>query len=171
MKKFLLIMILLAQLLFVSNLQASNLILKDASEVEIKGNFNLLLYGGRNGSDIETIAFLDIVDDEYKIELFTPEFNYKKEENKTAKDALLRAKGFVSWHSSFMNFAIRKIITDKGDLIGYEVKPLYLPFEFGISDVFDNTYWLRDKKAVIFIRLLPSIERMLFDYGTSREAN
>ncbi|MCX8069664.1 MAG: hypothetical protein N2738_04090 [Thermodesulfovibrionales bacterium] len=163
--------LLMIQSINVNNLQASNLILKDAKELEIQGNFHLLLYGSRHGNDIETIAFLDNSEDDYEIELYTPEFNYKKLKSLDTKEAIDRAKKFVSWHSSFMNFSISKIITNDGHLIGYEIKPLYFPFEYGVTDVFDNSYWIRGKKAVISIKLLQSVERIIYDFGNSKEAN
>lgn len=168
---FIFVIIMILQSLNVTTLYASNLTLKEVSEGEIKGTFNLLLYGGRHGNDIETIAFLDIIDDDYEIELYTNDYNYKKVMSVTDKDAIQRAKTFVSWHSSFMNYSIRKIITNKGGLIGYEIKPLYMPFEYGLTDVFDNSYWLRGKKAVISIKLLQSVERYIYDFGSSRDAN
>lgn len=141
---------------------ATNIETKEVVESEIKGRFDVILYGGRHVNDLETIAYLDIVDDDYEIEIFAPDFDYRIERSKDADLALTIARRFTGWHSSFMRFSYSKIITPDGKTIGYEVRPLYLPFEFGRADVFDISYWLRGKKVIISIKLLQHIERRLY---------
>lgn len=51
----------------------------------------------------------------------------------------------------------------KGKTIGYELRPLYLPLDFGVSDVLDVTYWLREGKVKVVIKLLHSVEKQLSD--------
>lgn len=146
-----------------SQVNAENLTVEPISEKDIKpGSYTLILYGSRHSNDIETVAYLDPVDDDYEIEIYAPDFDYRKEASKGLEDALKTAKTFVSWHSSFMNLRLSKIVTKQGVTIGYEIKPLYKPFEFGRTDVFDNSYWLRGKRAVISVNLLPSVERFLY---------
>lgn len=146
---------------------AENLTVEPISEKEIKsGTYTLILYGSRHSNDVETIAYLDPVDDDYEMEIYAPDFDYRKEASKGLEDALKIAKNFVSWHSSFMNFRLSKIVTKQGVTVGYEIKPLYKPFEFGRTDVFDNSYWLRGSKAFISVNLLPIVERFLYHSST-----
>ena len=56
---------------------------------------------------------------------------------------------------------VSKIIDDNGNTIGYEVRPLYMFFVFGRSNVLEVDYWLRDGKVKVTIRIIPSIERAL----------
>ncbi len=149
---------------------AENLKVAVISEKDISpGLYTVILHGSRHGNDLETIAYLDPLNDDYEIELDTPAFDYRKELSKQDKDALNIAKTFVSWHSSFMQYKISRLLTKEGKKIGYEIKPLYMPFEYGRADVFDISYWLRGKKAVISIKLIPSVDRLIYDSGRSRD--
>ena len=51
----------------------------------------------------------------------------------------------------------------KGKTIGYELRPLYLPLDFGVSDVLDVAYWLKEGKVKVVIRPLPSVEKQILD--------
>jgi hypothetical protein len=148
---------------------AQGLRLEKAYENEINGSFKVLLYGSRHGNDLETIAFLDPLEDGFELELYTPDFNYRVENKMDAKEAIKIAKTFVGWHSSFKSYSIGKLISTDGRVLGYEVRPLYMPIDYGMSDIFDNSYWLRGNKVVIRIRLHESLERRLYDIDPSRE--
>jgi hypothetical protein len=128
---------------------------------DITGTFTLILYGGRYSDDIETIAILDREGDQYNFEPYTPEFDYRIKKGVQAKDVIREAEKFVSFHRSFWHSQLSKIIDNKGNIIGYELRPLYLPFSYGISDVMDVYYWLKKgNKVKVTIRLTPSIERL-----------
>ncbi|MDH5768649.1 MAG: hypothetical protein OEZ31_06800 [Nitrospirota bacterium] len=77
----------------------------------------------------------------------------------------------MSWHSSFHRSQLGKIIDDKGNIIGFEVRPLYFPLTFGVSDVLDVDYWMRDSKVIVKIKLIPSVEKMLRDGDTSKDSD
>lgn len=63
------------------------------------------------------------------------------------------------------------VIDANGNTIGYELRPLYQPFTFGVSDVLDVDYIIRDRKVVVRIKLKPQIERMLYDWGKEKDIN
>lgn len=133
-----------------------------AKDSEIIGSFTLILYGARHLEDIETVAILDAEGDKYELVPYAPEFDYKIIKNLSAKEALYKAQSFVSWYRSFHHSQLSKIVDDKGNPIGYELRPLYLPFCFGVSDVLEVDYWLKeDGKVKITIRLSPLIERLV----------
>lgn len=142
-----------------------------AKDADIRGSFSLILYGSRHSNDIETIAILDIEGDGYSFEPYAPEFDYKIKRGIPAKEALEEAERFVSWHSSFYRTQLGRILDDKGNVIGYEIRPLYQPLAFGTSDVLDVDYRIKDNKVIVRIRLKPQIERMLFDGDKSKEDN
>lgn len=147
---------------FISPANAISLDTKEVPDTEIKGVFDVILYGSRHANDLETIAFLDPIDDEYAIQIYAPDFDYRIDKSKDSKVALDIARKFTSWHRSFVRHIYSKIITPDGKTVGYEVKPLYLPFEFGRSDVFDISYRLDGKKVIITIKLFESVERQLY---------
>jgi hypothetical protein len=131
-----------------------------------KGAFSLILYGGRHGDDIETFAILDYEGDSYTFEPYAPEFDYKIKKGLSSSDALKKAKKFVGFHRLFWRFQFSKILDTGGKVIGYEVRPLYLRYEYGTSDVMEIFYWLKDQgKIKVSIRLAPLVERIRFRKG------
>lgn len=136
---------------------------EEATVSEVTGTFNLILYGSRHSNDIETVAILDLEGDRYTFEPYAPEFDYRVEKGISARKALDKAERFVSWHRDFWHSRLSRIIDGKGNTIGYELRPLYYPLTFGVSDVLDVDYRLKDGKVKVTVRLIPSVERMLRD--------
>ena len=133
---------------------------------DVTGTFTLILYGGRFSDDLETIAILDREGDQYTFEPYAPEFDYRIKRGVQAQKAIEEVEKFVSFHNSFWHSQLSKVIDNKGNTIGYELRPLYLPFSYGISDVMEVYYWLKEgNKVKVTIRLTPSIERLRFPGG------
>lgn len=137
---------------------------------DIEGVYTLLLYGSRHSNDIETAAILDKEGDKYTFELYAPDFDYKVIKGVSAKDALNRATGFISWHHFFHRARLSRIFDDKGAIIGYELRPLYDPFAFGVPDVLDIWYRIKDDRVVVRIKLIPMVEKMLFMNGSPKDS-
>jgi hypothetical protein len=139
---------------------------EEAKASEITGTYTLILYGGNYSDDLETIAILDREGDQYNFEPYAPDFDYRIKKGVPAKEALKEAEKFVSFHNSFWRSQISRIIDNKGNIIGYEVRPLYQPFTFGISDILDVYYWLKEGGGVkVLIRLKQSVERSRLPFG------
>lgn len=136
-----------------------------ASAAEPTESYTLIFYGGRHSNDLETIAFLDREGDGYTFEVYAPDFDYSIERGVSAAEALKKAKEFVGWHNAF-SYAQTKELNDRsGKFIGFEVRPFYMPFVFGVSDVMDVFYNFYGGRVIIKIRLIPQIERMLLYDG------
>ena len=86
-----------------------------------------------------------------------------------ATDALEKVNKFLDCNASFSRSRIRMINAPDGNIIGYEVRPFYQPFPYGIDDVLETAYWLKGDKVIITIRLLPSVEKMLHGDGRDRD--
>ena len=145
-----------------------------AKDEEVTGSFTLILYGGRHANDLETIAFLDKEGDQYEFEPYAPEFDYKVKKGVSCADALKEARKFVSFHSAFWRSQLSKILDGKGDTIGYEVRPLYRPFIYGRDDLLDVYYRIKDRKVIIYIRLIHDISDTLIfgdKHGSSMGAH
>ena len=134
-----------------------------ATVAEISGTYTLILYGGRYSNDIETIAILDKEDDKHTFEVYAPEFDYKIKRGVPAKEALEEAERFVKFHRSFWQSRLSKIIDPTGYTIGYEIRPLYYPSDYGYTDVLDVRYVIQESKVIVTINLIPEVRRMLFD--------
>ena len=50
---------------------------EEVREGDVKGVFTLILYGARDINDIETLAILDLEGDQYTLEPYAPDFDYK----------------------------------------------------------------------------------------------
>jgi hypothetical protein len=164
MKRYISVLFLLASILFgVSHAfaQSENLRAEEVKEGAVKGVFTLILYGARDINDIETLVLLDIEGDQYTLEPYAPAFDYKIKKGLSEKAALKEAYKFIGYHNAFLRPQLSKIIDDKGNAIGYEVRPLYLPFVFGRSDVLEVDYSLKGDKVRVTIKIIPSIERAL----------
>lgn len=139
---------------------------------EVIGAYTLILYGSRHAGDVETVAFLDKEGDQYTFEPYAPAFDYQVVKGVPAKEALARAQRFVSWHHSFIRSQLSGIVDATGAVIGYEMRPLYQPFTFGAQDVLDISYRISDNRVIIWVKLLPTVERRIqgdtrpfFDFG------
>ena len=137
-----------------------------ADAVEIKGTFTVIFYGGAYADDLETVAILDNEGDQYTFEPFAPDFDYVIKKGLSAGEALKATEKFVTFHPSFWRTQLIKIIDPEGNIIGFELKPLYVPFIYGTSDVLDIYYWLKKGgKIKVTIRLNPSLEKLKFHPG------
>jgi hypothetical protein len=138
----------------------------EASPSEITGTFSLILYGGRFSDDVETIAILDLEGDGYTLVPFAPDFDFRIKKGLSAKEALEQAQKFVNFHNAFWRSQLSRITDNNGGTIGYELRPLYLPFYFGVSDIFDVYYWLKENGRVkVTIKLIPFVERLRLPGG------
>ncbi len=140
-------------------------IVKD--EKTIAGTFTAILYGGSYSNDFETIAVLDVENDEYTFEPYTSEFNYTLKKHLSAEEAIKEAMHFVSDHGSFINAHLSKVMNSDGSVLGYEVRPLYLPLRYGLADVLDVSYLLKGEKVTIYLYLKPFIRRPEEGNGSS----
>jgi hypothetical protein len=130
-------------------------------EKEISGNFTLILYGDRYLEDIEVVAVLDLEGDEYVFEPYAPEYNYTKKKNLAGKEALRESLNFVRVRGPQTRTQIRKLSDKNGRIVGYEVRPLFMAFRYGVSDVLNVRYSVRGEKVVIFIDLKPSVQKII----------
>ena len=129
-------------------------------QTEMTGHYTLILYGGTHSNDLETVTVLDKEDDQYVFEPHAPEFRFRTEKKMPAQLAVEKAEEFVRKHPSFQRHQTRKILDDKGVKIGYEIRPLYLPEAFGVPDVLDISYMLKDNKVSVYVKLTPSAEKI-----------
>jgi hypothetical protein len=139
---------------------------ESADSAEVKGIFTVILFGGAHLDDLETVAFFDIEGDLYTLEPFAPDFDYVVKKGLSAQEALKVAEKFGSFHPSFWKMQLSKIIIPGGDSIGFELRPLYLPFVYGTSDVLDIHYWpKKEGKVRVTITLIPSLKSLKFHPG------
>jgi hypothetical protein len=155
-------MSLLLLLTTVSLSHAKYLKTEEIKAEEVTGSFTLILYGGRHSNDLETIAILDKEGDQYEFEPYAPEFDYQVKKGVNAGDALNEANKFVSFHNAFWRSQLSRILDEKGNTIGYELRPLYRPFVYGRDNLLEVYYKIKDNKVIAYIRLIPEVFNTLF---------
>lgn len=137
-----------------------------ADSVDVKGTYTVIFYGGSYGDDLETLVILDAEGDEYTLKPYVPDFDLIIKKGVPAGDALKEAEKFVNFHHSFWRSQLSRVFDKTGRVIAYELRPLYRPMTFGVSDVLDVNYWAReDGNIKVNIKLLPHIERFKLPGG------
>jgi hypothetical protein len=131
---------------------------------DMQGSYTVIFYGGNFSDDLETVAFLDKEGDGYVIEPFAPDFAYKIKKGLPADEALHEADAFIRWHSAFHKEQFSSIMDEKGIIMGYELRPLYLPITYGTDDVLDINYRLQRDKVIAYVRLKPALEKTKQDF-------
>ena len=163
--------VLLAMLALTSCMTGTRLNTRGAQDAEITGTYDVIFYGWNYFNDPETIVFLDKAGDPYTFEPYAPEFNYRVKKGLSTTEALAEARNFPHCSSSFRNAQARSIVAPSGDILGYEIRPLYHSFAYGLDDVLSVHYRLRDNTVIVTISLDPSVEKMLREGGGRRRAN
>jgi hypothetical protein len=167
-KNVLFILFLLCALSFISCTPGIRLNTQGAQDSDVRGTYTVIFYGCNFLDDLETIAFLDKEGDQYTFEPFAPAFRYMVRKGMDAKDAVAEAGRFVSCNTSFSRSQLSRIIGPDGDTLGYEVRPLYHSFTYGVDDVLYTDYRIKGDKVVMTIRLVSSVEKMLEGSGPHR---
>jgi hypothetical protein len=65
--------------------------------------------------------------------------------------ALRESRLFISSHTDFIRSELKRIIDEKGEIIGYEIKPLYNILRFGMHDILDVHYRIKDKTVSVTV--------------------
>lgn len=136
---------------------------QSAQDPEVSGTYTAIYYGCNFLNDLETIAFLEKEGGKYHFEPFAQDFKFKVKKGLSAKEALETAKKSVNCNALFSSALVSRILAPSGETIGYEVRPLYLPYRYGVDDVLNVDYWLKENKVVITVSLRASMELLLKD--------
>jgi hypothetical protein len=139
------------------------------NRIDESATYDLILYGGRFAEDTETVAFLQKEDTGYEFEPYASKQMYKVVKGLSASEALERASSFVtSYSANVQGTTMRSILAPDGQVLGYEVRPLYMPLVYGATDLIYVDYFLRKgNKVQIWIR--PFYNRMSDGDGRSKQ--
>lgn len=138
----------------------------------VTGTYTLLLYGCRYPDDIKNVVILVNEGSKYPFEIYDLDTSYKVKRDVPALQAFSEADSFLrcTFHRIWKT-EVRRISDDAGGTIGYEVRPLYVPYEFGMSDVLLTSYSLRNDGTVrAYIRLDPDVERAIEASGSDESS-
>jgi len=136
-----------------------------AKPSEVTGTYTLLLYGCRYPDDLENVAVLEKEGGPYAFEIYAPASRYKIKSGLPADEALREARQFVTCSVHYQEYRMSGISDPAGAIIGYEVRPLYSPIRFGMYDVLNIQYVMKEGKIVVYIKLDPTVELELQNEG------
>ena len=119
----------------------------------ITGTYTLLLYGCHYPEQIDNVAILVDKNSKYPLEIYDIKTSYSVENDVPAQQALEKADAFVRCSSHRVSQTqLTRIPDDSNGTVGYEVRPLYTPTEFGTPDVLIINYALKDGKIRVYIK-------------------
>jgi len=110
---------------------------------QITGTFTLILCSDMEYDSLETLAFLSLEGSGYTLSPYMASFDCGKTNSVSGQNALQEAISFISSKNpNYEQPEIREIYDQAGKVVGYEVRPLYAPMAYGISDVLSTGYFL-----------------------------
>lgn len=110
---------------FVSSAIAVELKTSKTSPSEVKGTYQLMLYGCAAPSSTENVAILVKEDSTYDVDIFAPAGSYMVTRSVEGADGLAKAAEFLKCNSDAKQTLLRKIMGPKGTLLGFELVPVY----------------------------------------------
>ncbi len=156
--------LLIASFLASLNSCATGYYLKTERIEDIKetGDVSLILYGHTYSTDPETLAVIDPEGDEYTFTPYASEYKYKVIRGLSPAKAIQDANLFVKGHPYASGSIMKRILNEQGTVIGYEIRPLYHFIHYGLSDILDVSYRIRENKVSFFVDIKRSIQKKLF---------
>ncbi|MEN8263706.1 MAG: hypothetical protein ABFR82_09610 [Nitrospirota bacterium] len=122
---------------------------------DISGSVTLFLYGSGN---LKRTSILDIEGDDYTFEISDSAHNYIVTKGVDAEQALQNATAFISSRQ----YRMIKIMSDEGQIMGYELRPLYSVFRYGSSNILDVDYRIRGKTVVVTVEIKSNIRKRYY---------
>lgn len=149
-------------LLLLSCAAGPALMVRPAPAIE-NARYNVILYGGRFEGDLKSVAILEIRGGPYSIVPYAPKFDYGIVKDVDAAAALDISIRFLSGiNPNYIGITKNQILGPGGRKrpVGYEIRPLYQPFVYGVSDVLVTSYrvW-KDGVVRAWIDVIPGLER------------
>jgi hypothetical protein len=140
--------------------------IKGAVPSDLQGTYALLLYGCKYGNDLENIAILYKDKGPFTFEMYSLQTSYRVRNGLPAVEALKQADQFLRCSTEYWKTQLSKIVDREGTIVGYELRPLYAPYQYGHMDVLDINYWLRDNNVTVYIKLDPDTQKSI-DNGSN----
>lgn len=132
----------------------------------INGKFNVIIYSNSYINDPETFIIFDKTDDNIDFSLYAPSFKFKVIPNLKDTEALKISREILYNSSSISSFKYTEIKIS-GITAGFEIKPVYFPWIFGILEPVETVYKKKNNSIEVFIRLNPRVERQINNGGNS----
>lgn len=132
-----------------------------------RGTYTLIMYGGQNFRDLGSVSILDRTDDAYTIMPYGAAFKYRIIEDLSATEAVETGDRFINDLHTYKSTEIRAIHGPDNTIIGYEMRPLFMPLDTGyFGDVIETSYILQEGNQVtVYVGFKGGIEDPLDSRG------
>lgn len=140
--------------------------LSPAEENMISGNFNVIIYSNSYINDPETFIIIDKTDDDIVFSPYAPSFNFTVIQNLKDTESLRVSREILFNPSSVDSLKFTEIKVS-GITAGFEIKPVYFPWIFGILEPLETVYNKKNNLIEVYIRLNPRVERQINNGGNS----
>lgn len=113
-------------------------------------------------------AFLDIEGDGYELEPIAPEASYRIHEGLGPGEALEKGRAHISKADGYDGYEVRNIRYGE-TLLGYEMRPMFETFIYGVPDITDISYNLVEGGIVrVWVSRNPFTEEPVFRMDKKR---
>jgi len=154
-----------AVLLLSSCMGGKRLDIRGAVPGDLQGTYTLILYGCSYPTDLENLAILYPEGGPVTFEMYALKTAYTVQNGLPADEALKRAEQFLKCNIIAAKTQLSKIVGREGTIAGYELRSLYPPYKFAMTDVLIVNYSLKDSKVTVYISLDPEIQKNLDSSG------
>jgi len=150
----------------------TQLLTTEAQPTQVTGTYTLLLYGCHYPEDVKDVAILLDERNPHPFEIYDIKTSYKVKKGVPAAEALKEAEAFIRCSMRRVSYTgFRSIPDGSGGILGYEVRPLFFPTEFGFEDIMLINYVLKkDGMIRAYIKLHPDVEKQLAASGDKSDA-
>ena len=121
---------------------------QDIGAIEPSGKYTVIRYASSIYEDYDAVVLLVPDSGKYTFEIYKPAFDYRSSGGLSAKPALDLAGAFLGRHPEFARSRIGGIVGPGGEVIGYEVRPLYKQTRFGQDDLITVIYLLKENNVI-----------------------
>ena len=160
------LMILGSFLILNSCMAGKRLDVKGAVPADVQGTYSLVLYGCKYANDLENLAILYKDEGPVTFEIYSLPTSYRVKKGLPADEALKQAHQFLRCSTDYWKTQLSKIVDSEGAIAGFELRPLYAPYQWGRMDVLDIRYWLKDSKVTVYIDLDRDTQKSIDDGGS-----
>ncbi len=115
------------------------------------GTYSLIAHGCNSTEDLSSVAILQKEGSPYHFSIVEPRGQYQIVTGLSADEAMRRAEQFAMCNPDAGRTEVTEIRDQNNDVIGYEVKPAYLPLRSGSSDGVDTSYRVKGDSVLAYI--------------------
>lgn len=154
----------------VATAEAKDVTIRGAEASELQGQYTIIAYGCESTSDSPSLAILkkEGTGYDFEVEVSTPAYFWNSPQIPSdtqtlsgvpAMEALRRAENFVKCNPEVQDVELNRITGPQGTVLGYEVRPVYMPLRYGSAGLQGVTYSLEERDIIASVSLNPLAEK------------